>query len=249
MLKKGLIAIMLVLMMVSVSSARTIEGIELPEVMSVGDEVLLLNGGGARVAFMNKVYVAGLWVEKAMTDPAEIMNADEPMAIRMHVTNDFFASSKNINRAFNNGFRSSMPKGDISSIQAEVDRFKKCFDVEIKDDDEFDIVYEPDKGVSVYKNGEFCDTIPGYEFKKSVWSIWMHETRPADEDLKAGMAKGNIREEALAEKEALLAKATTAVKTAEKKVEKAAAATEAKVVAAVAATEAASETVAAKAIE
>ncbi|MEZ4579482.1 MAG: chalcone isomerase family protein [Desulfobacterales bacterium] len=79
------------------------------------------------MAFMNKVYVAGLWVENAMTDPAEIMNADEPMAIRMHVTNDFFASSKNINRAFNNGFRSSMPKGDISPIQAEVDRFKKCF--------------------------------------------------------------------------------------------------------------------------
>lgn len=210
MVKKGLIALLFVLLMVPVSSARTIEGIEIPETLTAGDEILLLNGGGARVAFMNKVYVAGMWVQKAMTDPVEIMNADEPMAIRMHVTNDFFASSKNINRAFNNGFRSAMPKGDTSPIQEEVDRFKACFADEIKDGDEFDIIYLPGKGVSVYKNGEHRDTIGDYEFKKSVWSIWMHESRPADKDLKEGMLAGNVSAEALAAKEQWLAKAEAA---------------------------------------
>ena len=230
MFKKVSIALMVVLLLVSVSSARTIEGIEFPETLTAGDHILLLNGGGARVAFMNKVYVAGLWLENAMTDPAGVMNADEAMAIRMHVTNDFFASSKNINKAFNNGFRSSMPRGDISSIQEKVDRFKACFETEIKDDDEFDIVYVPDKGVSVYKNGEFCDTIPGYEFKKSVWSIWMHETRPADEDLKEGMTRGNVSAEALAAKEQLMAAAKLEKEAAmaEAEAEKAAAKAEAK---------------------
>ena len=93
MFKKLFIALMVVLMLVSVSSARTIDDIELPETLTYEGTVLLLNGGGTRVAFMNDVYVAGLWLEKPMTDPAEIMNADEAMAIRMHVTNDFFASS------------------------------------------------------------------------------------------------------------------------------------------------------------
>ena len=161
MFKKVLIAMMVVLMMVSVSSARIINEIDLPETMTAGDKVLLLNGGGTREAFMNDVYVAGLWLEKSMTDPAEIMNADEAMAIRMHVTNDFFASSKNITKAFNNGFRNSMPRGDISSIKDKVDKFKACFTGEIKDYEEFDIIYVPGQGTSVYKEGQLMDTVPG----------------------------------------------------------------------------------------
>ncbi|MBC2716137.1 MAG: OmpA family protein [Desulfobacteraceae bacterium] len=206
MLKKVLIALMLVLMLVTVSSARTINEIDFPETLTFGKTILLLNGGGTREAFLNDVYVAGLWLTKPMTDPAEIKDADEAMAIRMHVTNDFFASSKNITKAFNNGFRNSMPRGDISSIQEKVDKFKACFAGEITDDEEFDIVYIPGVGVSVYKDGLLKDTVPGYEFKKSVWSIWMHETRPADEDLKLGMAEGSISEEALAAKEEWIAK-------------------------------------------
>ena len=127
MFKKLLIALMVVLMVASVSSARVIDDVELPETLTAGKTVLLLNGGGTRVAFMNDVYVAGLWLERAMTDPAEIMNADEAMAIRMHVTNDFFASSKNITRALNNGFRNAVPKGDLTPIKEEVDRFKATF--------------------------------------------------------------------------------------------------------------------------
>jgi outer membrane protein OmpA-like peptidoglycan-associated protein len=53
----------------------------------------------------------------------------------------------------------------------------------------------------VYKDGVLKDTIPGYEFKKSVWSIWLHDTRPADEDLKEGMCEGSFSAEALAAKE------------------------------------------------
>jgi outer membrane protein OmpA-like peptidoglycan-associated protein len=206
MFKKVLIASMVVLMMVSVSSARTINEIDFPETMTAGDKVLLLNGGGTREAFLNDVYVAGLWLEKAMTDPAAIKDADEPMAIRMHIINDFFASSKNINKAFNNGFRNSMPRGDISSIQDKVDKFKACFANEIKDDEEFDIVYIPGQGTTVYKDGQLLDTVPGYEFKRCVWSIWLHDTRPADEDLKEGMVEGSVSAEGLASKEQWIAK-------------------------------------------
>ncbi len=210
MFKKLLIALMVVLMLVTVSSARVIDDVELPETLTAGDQVLLLNGGGTRVAFMNDVYVAGLWLEKAMTDPATIKDADEAMAIRMHVTNDFFASSKNITKALNNGFRNSVPRGDLTPIQAEVDRFKACFADEILDGQEFDIIYIPGEGVSVIKDGVVKDTIPGYEFKRSVWSIWLHDTRPADADLKEGMVEGSISAEALAAKEQLMASAKMA---------------------------------------
>lgn len=214
MIKKTLIAVMICLMMAGVSSARTIDGIDMPETLTYDGNLLLLNGGGTRVAFMNNVYVAGLWLTRPMTDPAEVKMADEPMAIRMHVTNDFFASSKNINKAFNNGFRNAMPKGDISSIQDKVDRFKACWGDEIKDGDEFDIVYIPGKGTSVYKNEQLKDTIEGYEFKQSVWSIWLHDTRPADEDLKKGMVAGQFSDEALQAKQQFVASASQAVEKA-----------------------------------
>jgi len=224
MIKKTLIAMMVCLMMVGVSSAKTINEIELPETLMAGDTLLLLNGGGTRVAFMNDVYVAGLWLTRPMTDPAEIKMADEPMAIRMHVTNDFFASSKNINKAFNNGFRNAMPSGNLTPIQDKVDRFKACWGDKITDGDEFDIVYIPKKGVSVYKNGQLKDTVEGYEFKQAVWSIWLHDTRPADEDLKAGMIEGKFSAGALQAKEQFMANAK---RTADKAAIEAAAAKEA----------------------
>jgi len=190
---KRIICIMLFLFLAaSGASARTIEGVDLPETLTFGNITLGLNGGGGRVAFFNKVYVAGLYLQHAMTDPDQIIEADEPMAIRMHVINDFFASSKHVTHALYKGFRGSMPKGDLTPIKTEVERFNACFSEKIVDGQEFDVLYVPNKGTSVYKDGVLKDTIPGYEFKKHVFAIWLGK-RPADKKLKKGMLAGDFR--------------------------------------------------------
>jgi len=52
--------------------------------------------------------------------------------------------------------------------------------------DKYVIAYIKNKGVVVMKNGKKLKTIPGYEFKKALFGIWLCP-EPADEDLKEGM--------------------------------------------------------------
>lgn len=246
MFKKVLIALMVVLMMVSVSSARTINEVDLPETLTAGDQVLLLNGGGTREAFFNDVYVAGLWLKSAMTDGNAIAAADEPMAIRLHVLNDFFASSKHITDAFKKGFRFAMPRGDISSIKDEIARLNAAFSDEITDYEEFDIVYIPNKGTSIYKEGELKDTIPGLEFKRLLFGIWVSDKTTVNEDLTEGMLEGKVSAEAIAAKEQWIAKVNVEKDAA---IEKAKAADEAAMKARVEAEAKAAEKLAMKAAE
>lgn len=205
MFKKTLGALMIVLMMVSVASAREVDEVDLPETLMAGDKLLVLNGAGTRNVFFNDVYVAGLWLESAKTDGAAICNAEESMIIRMHVINDFFASSSNITSAFKKGFRYAMPRGDISSIREEIARLNAAFADEIKDHEEFDIVYIPGKGTSIYKEGELKDTIPGYEFKKLLFGIWLSEKATVNDGLTEGMLEGKISKKARAAKEKWIA--------------------------------------------
>ncbi len=197
MLKKAFVFTLAVLMAASVASALEINEVNLPDTYTTGDEFLVLNGAGTRVAFFNKVYVAGLWLEKPMTGGVEVAQADAPMMIRLHVLNDFFASSKHITDAFKKGFRFGMPKGDISPLQAEYDRLVAAFSDKITNHEEFDFIYIPGKGTSIYKEGELKDTIPGLEFKKVLFGIWVGEKATVNEDLTAGMLAGTVSQEAL----------------------------------------------------
>ncbi len=193
-------------------SARIINDVDLPELLTIDGNPIALNGGGTRVAFLNNVYVAGLYLQSAMTDPTEIIDANEPMAIRLQVINSFFASSKNITKALYKGFRGTVPKGDISSIEEDVLKFNESFSDDIVTGDIFEVVYIPNKGTSVYKNDIIKNTIPGYDFKKNVFGIWLGN-RPADSDLMAGMLAGEMQVDvaqlkaAEAEKEAAAAAA------------------------------------------
>ncbi len=205
MFKKSLIALMAVLMMASVAPAMEIEGVNVPETFKAGDKLLVLNGAGVRSAFFNDVYVGALWTESAMKDGNQIAKAEENMAIRLHVLNDFFASSKHISDAFTKGFRFAMPRGDISPVKAELDRLLAAFSDEIKDHEEFDIVYIPGKGTSIYKEGVLKDTIPGNEFKRLLFGIWVSDKATVNEDLKEGMLAGKVSPEALAAKQQWIA--------------------------------------------
>ena len=57
---------------------------------------------------------------------------------------------------------------------------------DILKNDVFDLVYLPAKGVVAYKNGEEKGVVPGKEFKKALFGIWL-SNRPADDDLKESL--------------------------------------------------------------
>lgn len=212
------IGMMVTVMAAMTVSAREYKGVEVPEVVETENGILLLNGTGKRDVFDKKLYVAGLYLQAPETDWQEVVEADAPMAIQLHVTDAMVASSDMVINAINSGFRSNMPRGDISPIKDKAEAFKACFSDFVYNDDKFLIEYIPDVGTTVYKNGEKKDTIPGYEFKKAAFSIWIGK-KPAQKSMRAGMLAGDVSEKALALKKEKEAERAKEAELAEKKKE------------------------------
>lgn len=94
-------------------------------------------------------------------------------------------TSDRMTEATMEGFEASTG-GDMASVKVDVDQFMSVFKEEIKEGDVFDLVYVPEEGVQVLKNGEQKDTIGDFEFKKVLFGIWLSD-EPAQNSLKKEM--------------------------------------------------------------
>merc|ERR1712000_664187 len=74
--------------------AKEINDIDVDDVFEMGDQQLVLNGAGARSKFFLDVYVAALYLKNNQTDAQQIVDADEPMAIRLYITSDLITSKR-----------------------------------------------------------------------------------------------------------------------------------------------------------
>lgn len=188
MIKKILILTLAALMISSFVYAKEIGGVNLPDTLKAGTDSLLLNGAGLRSKFFVKVYAAGLYLKQADQDEQKIINAQEPMAIKMHFIHDSVSGEKLVG-AWNEGFE-NITGGNIAPVKAEIDKFNSFFTADAKKGDVYDIIYTPDLGVRVYIKDKLMGTIKGLEFKKALFGIWLGK-KPADSSLKKGMLNKN----------------------------------------------------------
>ena len=145
---------------------------------------LVLNGQGTRDKFFIDLYVGGLYLKQKSTDAGQIIDADEPMNIRLHIVSSLITSKK-----MEDGTREGFDKatdGNIEPIKEKIETFLSVFTEEIKEDDIYDFLYTPSTGVQIYKNSKLKETIIGLEFKKALYGIWIGKN-PAQESLKEDM--------------------------------------------------------------
>ena len=142
----------------------------LPEKMKAGENELLLNGAGLRKKLIIKVYAGALYLMESCSDANVIIEADEPMTVKMHFIYKAVSPEKLI-EAWNTGFS----KSDTSNLQEEIATFNSYFTEDAKKDEIYDIIYVPEVGTSVYMNNKLKGIISGLEFKKAVFSIWLGE--------------------------------------------------------------------------
>ena len=155
----------------------------LPEKVTFEGENLVYNGAGVRKKAWFKLYSGGLYLKQKSDDAKDIINANEPMAIKLHITSRLISSSKMIS-AVDEGFENST-NGNTKGLYSEIEKFKGFFSDEINDGDVFDLAYV-NGSVHVYKNGAKKGAIAGLDFKKALFGIWLSE-KPADKKLKKGM--------------------------------------------------------------
>ncbi len=182
---KRIIVIVLCLML----NASQVIGFELgetfiPDTLAAGENSLVLNGAGYRTKFFIKTYVGGLYLMERNDAQEAVILSDTPMAIRMHIVSGLITSKKMVD-AVTEGFEKST-NGDTESIQNHINHMLDLFREDIKKGDVYDLVYVPETGVTVSKNGIGKGTFSGLEFKRALFGIWLCD-KPADAALKQKM--------------------------------------------------------------
>ena len=186
-MKKLLLGLITVLS-ITYSNAQTVVGdVTLPNTMQLKGVDLTLNGAGMREKIIFDLYAGGLYLQLKSSGAKSIINADETMAIKLHIVSHLVSSDK-MTSAVDDGFKAAM-NGDIFSLAAKIETFKSFFSDEIVKGNIFDITYIKGRGSVVYKNGKEIGIIKGMDFKKALFAIWLGED-PADDDLKEAMLRG-----------------------------------------------------------
>lgn len=186
-MKKAFLLLFAIAFIASAPAQTKAGGATLPNTVSFEGEKLVLNGAGVRTKFFMDMYAGALYVNSKNNNANAIVNANEPMAIKLHIVSSLISSDKMID-AVNEGFDNTA-KGNRAALESDIQKFKAFFKDEIDKNDVFDLVYLPAEGVMVFKNGNKQGAIKGLEFKKALFGIWLSNT-PADKKLKQGMLGG-----------------------------------------------------------
>jgi hypothetical protein len=165
-------------------SVTPIYAVEIPNSMEYQGVKLILNGHGSRVKMFMKVYESSLYLEATNSNAEEIMNKDAVMAIRIDVTSSLVTVDA-MKKALNEGLVKSTGN-NIGPIMKEIDQLTSTFNSDVSTGDFYEFIYLPDTGTNVLKNSEYIDTIPGIEFKKAFFGIWI-SNNPIQKNLKKAM--------------------------------------------------------------
>ncbi|MEO8515142.1 MAG: chalcone isomerase family protein [Flavobacterium sp.] len=167
---------------VSAQTQFDVDGVIVPRTIPFEGKTLQLNGFGTRSKMFLEVYVQALYLSQLSQDAPDILERDSQMAIRIQITSSMVSSSK-LTRNFNKGFELSSPE-NIEELRSRMEMLKGFLSDKIVEGDVFNLIYNPtDTSVWVYKNDILKGRIPGIDFKKALFGIWLSD-RPVDEKLK-----------------------------------------------------------------
>jgi hypothetical protein len=176
-----------ILILISTFALSPINAAEAPSSMEYQGTKLMLNGQGTRVKFFMKVYDTSLYLGSQSSDAEEILDSDEAMAIRLDVTSTMVTIDA-MKDALSEGLVKSTGN-NTGPITEEIEQLISTFTGDVTDSDFFEFIYMPDAGTNVLKNSTYIDTIPGIEFKKAFFGIWLSKN-PIQKNLKKAMLGG-----------------------------------------------------------
>ena len=165
----------------------TISASDVPQTIEFEGSNLILNGQGTRVVFFMKVYEGSLYLENKNSDADEIMNSNAPMALRIDVTSEMVTADA-MKKALSEGLEKST-NNNTSHILDEIEQLSSSFNSAVASGDFYEFIFVPEIGTHVLKNNELVELIPGFDFKKAFFGIFL-SNNPIQKNLKKAMLGG-----------------------------------------------------------
>ncbi|HKN48026.1 MAG TPA: chalcone isomerase family protein [Candidatus Polarisedimenticolia bacterium] len=179
----GALAAMTVLLVVP-ARAGELAGVTLPDQVTVEGKTLSLNGLGLRQATWLKVnvYVAALYLETKSSESEAIIGSEEVKRIVMRFVRG--VGRKDIVKAWNESFEENAGEG-MAALRDRVATLNS-FMSDLAKGDAITFTYLPDRGVTVEVQGQTKGSIPGSDFARALFGIWLGP-KPPNPGLKAGL--------------------------------------------------------------
>lgn len=166
-------------------SAAEMEGVTMPDSVTVNGKNLVLNGMGLRKKAFIKVYVAGLYLPEKMKGSAAIIGADTERRMVMSFLRG--VDKGKICGAWDSGL-----VDNTANVTEELKAKFKTLCSYMADMDEggkMVYTYVPGTGTKVEVNGAAKGTIPGKDFADALWKCWIGPNPPGAA-FKAGLVAG-----------------------------------------------------------
>ncbi|MEQ8272022.1 MAG: chalcone isomerase family protein [Deltaproteobacteria bacterium] len=156
----------------SLAFASKREGVSMKDAAKVGGKKVVLNGMGVRQAtvFNVNVYVAGLYLEAKTRDPAEVTK-DGAKKILFHFVRD--VDLDDLQDAFEEGFA----KNGGGALKDRVKKLNAMMS-DMKDGQRMSLEYAPGTGTTVFVLGKKKGVIPGEDFMKVLFTIFVGPKAP-----------------------------------------------------------------------
>ena len=175
------------ILFLSLFAIMPVLAIELSNNIEYQETKLTLNGHGTRIKFFMKVYESSLYLESLSSNADEIINNDAPMSIRIDVMSSLVTPDA-MKTALNEGLVKSTGN-NTGPLMKEINQLNATFNTEVGSGDFYEFTYLPDSGTHILKNSNYIDTIPGIEFKKAFFGIYL-SSNPIQKSLKKAMLGG-----------------------------------------------------------
>ena len=109
------------------------------------------------------------------------------MAVRIDVISEM-VSADAMKKALSEGLEKST-NNDTDSISNELKQLSSAFNTAVSSGDFYEFIFIPETGIHVLKNNEQVQLIPGLEFKKAFFGIFLSDN-PIQKNLKKAMLGG-----------------------------------------------------------
>ena len=167
-------------------TAMEIEGVEIPDTLSLpnSDTTLVLNGAGVRTKFFMDIYIGALYLESKTTEVKTILNDTGAASVLMHFLYSEVSKDK-LTDGWTDGFENNTSQTQMQALEERITMFNKLF-LTVRKGDVIRIDYLPDSGTQVRINGEWRGAVEGNDFFRALLAIWLGE-KPVTKSLRKGM--------------------------------------------------------------
>lgn len=157
------------------SASVRISGIDFAPAVSIqGTEVPLRGGGLFRYAVVFRVYTGVLYAPRDLAG-GQLLEADVPKRLELHYLMDI--NGDDFRRSGNALLEKQQSADVLATLADRLQTFNAAYR-DVRAGDRYALEYHPDVGTRLLQNGEELVRVPGHDFARAYFGIWLDPQEP-----------------------------------------------------------------------